>query len=813
MEKKYSVFGVDAYTTVLQDKPFSRFLKKEASIIVNPLINGHDAYQIVIQANEAIKNYAVSISCLQNEKGETLDEQFIEIYNCKYTLVKTNVERFYGFGEGYYPNAILPMEKAVEYGENNVGEGHNQSIYFSFYIPENMAPGIYRGDFLLVIDGEEIAIPVKVNVRNVAIPKESHLRSLFLIEWDWHGPSKVRDFAKYQRYIRLLTKYRLNVSTLIPYPHNQELGNLYGAKADTLEKLYAFHADLAYEYCLNPLHTTFSVPYKNWIKKREIEGGIKGAQSEYLMGLECDVFENFLSALIKKSLETKFDIIKRAVLYFGRFIDEPQGQGTMDRLEQTNKDYHEVLDRLSQDLLDKIDKYTSEYSVDKAFIAEVAHSVKYMPHIITTHYHDEEYDAFIDTYCPLFWFLQEEDSFDKYAHKQEKWWYGCNGPTSPCPTYHLDDHLLSPRILSWLQYKYGYIGNLYWAINCYNYQNPGQHPYYDFYNEIQWSGHVNLDGLLSYPGEIYGMDENVATLRMEEIRAGMEDYEFLYALGNAYEKRGVSFKETFAYYLNFMSRGIKIVGENEIFAKVRTLFLDLYELHFETGLCVCDLKEEENVLYGKIFLDEGYNLSCNGEEMSCKCVDGVLVYEFAIPTVNARFTISGNNLQRTFCLGNFVSRVVIEPKTLLNYVSNVDADMEFVDDGKQGIRLIAPTAKGLIQTFKLVMPEGVDLTNAVALLLNFDNQKDDKKFEGINIQAKFKNEKELRSMISQDTWMPPLKNTMPVYLAQNDWAKSGDLEYLLISFGEDNEEYKRLSKKTPVKKYIWIRDVEVLYKR
>ena len=142
MGRKYNLFGVDAHTTVLLDKPYFESMKRKAEIIVNPAINGHDAYQIVIQAKEDIKEYLVTACDLINENGDFLSKQFIEIYNCKYTLVKTNVEKFYGFGEGYYPNAILPMQAAVKYGENKGKKEQNQSIYFSFYIPENMPVGI-----------------------------------------------------------------------------------------------------------------------------------------------------------------------------------------------------------------------------------------------------------------------------------------------------------------------------------------------------------------------------------------------------------------------------------------------------------------------------------------------------------------------------------------------------------------------------------------------------------------------------------------------------------------------------------------------
>lgn len=803
MNNKFNLFGASATVTVLKDKPIANLLKREAEIIVETAKNAHEAFQIIICANEDVNEYYVSVCDLVSESGVKIDKRFISVYNCKYTLVKTNVEKFYGFGEGYYPNAVLPMNKAVEYGENKVLTGENQSIYFSFYIPENTLAGVYRAVFSLTVDGIICDIPVCLTVRNVVVSEESHLRTLFQTDWDWRGPSVSEDFVKYKRYTDLLSEYRLNAATLIPYP-----------KVEDLERLYDFNAELAYEYCQNPVNTTFCIPYMNWVKKREDGNGIKGTQSELELGLECDVFENFLSALIKKSLEKDFNIIKRAIIYFGRFIDEPNGQGTMNRLERTDKEYRGILNSLADKLSDNSAQYESRYGVSKQFIAELIESVKHIPHVITASY-DEKYDKYIDTYCPNFWVYQVEDSFALYERGSEKWWYGCNGPTSPCPTYHLDDHLLSPRILSWLQYKYGYKGNLFWAVDCYDYKGSGQHEYFDFYSEIKQDGNVNLDGLLCYPGEIYGMDKNVATLRMEEIRAGMEDYEVLYALERAYNDCGASFSSVFAYYMNFISRGIKIIADESVFYAFRRLIFDLYELHFATGLCVFDLYEDCGKLNGRITTDSQYNLCYDGAECSSVNNNGRKAYTFSVPVSSASFTLKGNGIYRSFDLGNVATKITIPAKALKENLKDDGYNIEFVYDGSgdNGIGLIIPTEKGLIQSFKLFLPKEADLTNAVSLVLSFDNKKDGKKFEGINIKAKFEKEKDLRPMLSDLTYLPPLKSDMPVYLSNNDWDKSGKIEYLLISFGENNEEYKLLSQTAPIKKYIYLRSLEIIYKR
>ena len=43
-----------------------------------------------------------------------------------------------------YPDALLPIEKAVEYGENNIASGNNQGVYLTFNVPVGQEAGTIR---------------------------------------------------------------------------------------------------------------------------------------------------------------------------------------------------------------------------------------------------------------------------------------------------------------------------------------------------------------------------------------------------------------------------------------------------------------------------------------------------------------------------------------------------------------------------------------------------------------------------------------------------------------------------------------------
>ena len=46
---------------------------------------------------------------------------------------------------GMYPDALLPIEKAVEYGENTISAGNNQGVYITFNVPQIRAGGNVHG--------------------------------------------------------------------------------------------------------------------------------------------------------------------------------------------------------------------------------------------------------------------------------------------------------------------------------------------------------------------------------------------------------------------------------------------------------------------------------------------------------------------------------------------------------------------------------------------------------------------------------------------------------------------------------------------
>ncbi len=100
---------------------------------------------------------------------------------------------------------------------------------------------------------------------------------------------------------------------------------------------------------------------------------------------------------------------------------------------------------------------------------------------------------------------------------KELWLY-VSSPAHPFPSLVIDYPAMAHRILPWMAWKYGATGLLYWCVNFWD-GNPWEHP-------ASFQEDQNGNGFLFYPSA----DGPVPSIRLEVLRDGIEDYEYLYQL-------------------------------------------------------------------------------------------------------------------------------------------------------------------------------------------------------------------------------------------------------------------------------------------
>jgi len=107
-------------------------------------------------------------------------------------------------------------------------------------------------------------------------------------------------------------------------------------------------------------------------------------------------------------------------------------------------------------------------------------------------------------------------------------WYVAAGPMLPCPNVQMEEPLIASRLLFWMTWKFGVTGFEYYCYNIWSHNFPGKDgkrwPDKPFYPR-GW-GDTNGDGMLFYPGP----DGPFSSVRFENIRDGIEDWESHYVL-------------------------------------------------------------------------------------------------------------------------------------------------------------------------------------------------------------------------------------------------------------------------------------------
>lgn len=94
-------------------------------------------------------------------------------------------------------------------------------------------------------------------------------------------------------------------------------------------------------------------------------------------------------------------------------------------------------------------------------------------------------------------------------------WIYVSSPAHPFPSLVIDEPALAHRIIPWMAWKLGAGGLLYWCVNFWD-RNPWEDP-------STFAKDQNGNGFLYYPSA----DGPVSSIRLEVLRDGIEDYEYL----------------------------------------------------------------------------------------------------------------------------------------------------------------------------------------------------------------------------------------------------------------------------------------------
>lgn len=561
--------------------------KGEASLTLEMARNEYESGQIYFHSQNGISSVQVSCSDLVSPLGEKIPSSEVSLYWEKYVEVSYPSNAIYPVGE--YPDALIPFSLIEAKGENRVEAGKNQGIYVKVHAARNLAPGDYAGKVSLNFDGKSQDVPLSVKVWDFLVPETVHTKSCFLCYpvglMAGEGDSSMEE---YRRYYDFFLNYRVSLMNL---PSSLEPSSFRKAVRD---------------YYFNPRVSAFNLPYVQ-------------APSEYGLNL----LRSDLKSLVALSVEDHVNYLSKAYVY-NLYDDEYSMKGDGEKYAAWY--FSTQFGKLCQNLVSFFDTNYGRGYLDS--VPSLRTSLANVLNLEVTSYVDEINYAGMkiedlsnahNGICPLFNVFQDETTrefyHEKYSHEdhRELWWYGCNNPVYPYPSYQIDDNGLSPRLISWMQFDYGIDGNLYYEVNKHYSESGTYLPYpgeaYGNANHdrlIAPKG-VNGDGYLVYPGRSYGSKDPFPSLRLEAIRDGLEEYEYLYALeeklgalGKSYGLSGLSAQNALRSVFDTLYTGVIPTKEEVKLAEARRKVIEAMSLA-DLGIVV--RKTEEEASYFEVTMD------------------------------------------------------------------------------------------------------------------------------------------------------------------------------------------------------------------
>lgn len=417
---------------------------------------------------------------------------------------------------GEYPDPLPPLQPPLV-----LPQGRNQALWILVHVPESATAGDYKGTITLHTNRGQITVPLKVTVFDFALPPSPTLRSGFGISpWNikryHHLERPDQEKRVWEMYMRSFAEHRIAPYSF--YAHAPIRVRFEGEGTDKKVIVDFRDFDEAASTYLDTLgFNAFVLPLEGmgggtFYERYSGEfGGFKAGTPEYerLWGDYVRQIENHL--------REKGWLQKGYVYWF----DEPEP-----------RDYEFVIEGMQR-------------------IKRHAPGIRRM----LTEQPEPPLYGHVDLWCGLTPEWTREKAEERKKAGEEVWWYICTGPRAPYIGLFIEHPGVEMRLWGWQTWQYGIQGILIWETTYWTsptafpdkLQNPWEDPmsYVSGYGVPQGTKQFwgNGDGRFLYPPR---RDPNIQhppaieppspSLRWENLRDGVEDYEYFAILHRQIER-------------------------------------------------------------------------------------------------------------------------------------------------------------------------------------------------------------------------------------------------------------------------------------
>lgn len=463
---------ITLYRQVMADYSFYETTRKVMA--EEPLAEDREGHTVRLARNEAEGIRLVFASSAADDCGSyTLS--FTQFVNEEGYALRTEVfEEYYISCEsntrsGLYPDALVPL---TDGGDLYLEDRLNHPLYIKVWADREAPAGVYTASLTLTGPlGDTLTVPLTAEVWDFALPDTPACTTAFGLSRqyaaEYHGlePWTEEDEALFVRYYEFLLEHNISAYDL-PY-------DITDPRAEA--------------YMSDPRVTSFCLPYFE----------------EWQYGEDADA----LTRLYYETVSANPEWAAKAYYYV---VDEPYTAAqyeiyldTVARLKELCPGYHMVMPVGS-----------AEFEEDgEIYNAVLMHAQG------------------ADIFCPLTPLMEDEmlrEDISIYLPDGRLWWYVCCGPEGDYCNLFINMEGIRHRLLLWQQMDFGVSGLLYWSTNYWLEGSPWDNGWtYRASEEPSWSFEQFGDGSLLYPGSKVGIDGPIASLRLELLSDGIDDFDLL----------------------------------------------------------------------------------------------------------------------------------------------------------------------------------------------------------------------------------------------------------------------------------------------
>ncbi len=477
--------------------------------------NEREVLQIAVRAGRSIEDVCVRVEPPVDSEGAELPPPEVNVvgyvpidYPTSYyrseapawhRLIPTQSPQCDGWA-GEWPDPLLPSDRF------DLEANATQAVWLTFDVPKDTPPGDYSGSVQLIASTRVLAErEYSVHVWGFSLPDENHVAAIYDVRYGRSGSEywgKPFD-EMYPKLVRFLADRRLSSDKIHPAPKIQYVDGRVEAdftEYDKAAELYFDELGLPYSYTPWTFYLFgWGHPPKTLFGERPYEGEppYKDVDRSKLRPQYKKVYQACLKAYWDHVKEKGWD--DRMVLYIS---DEPH-------------DWHPHI------------------AVQMKALCEMIHEVDpAIPIYSSTWKHVPDWDGHLDVWGVGHYGRVSVDKIAELQKAGDRIWFTTDGQMCTDTPFCAVERLLPHYCFKYGAQAYEFWGASWLTYDPYRYgwhsyirqsSEPGQH---------YWIRYPNGDGFLIYPGGPLGQDEPVSSIRLENAREGVEDYEYLYQLKN-----------------------------------------------------------------------------------------------------------------------------------------------------------------------------------------------------------------------------------------------------------------------------------------